>query len=290
MTWIRIEDTMPSNPKIASLSDRAFRLYVTGLCYAGKHLTDGFIPAPLRRTLGTEMASKLASKLLDKGLWIKVEGGYQIHDYLKHQTSKAQAEIEKENNRLRAERARKAKSSAIRHGVTNGERSVRVTLTDTPTPTDSDIKNSLSDLKIELKEAFELCELLAQLIVRNGGKNPTISKTWIQDMNRIITLDSRKIAEVKYLIEWSQKDTFWCSNILSPKSLRAKFDQLRLKSPLSGNSHPKVEVKGTHSQSSNQFGVSEATPVPPVFTNEDAPAKRPMPSNIRGIALGGRSA
>ena len=53
---------------------------------------------------------------------------------------------------------------------------------------------------------------------------------------------------------------------------------------------PKVEVKGTHSQSSNQFGVSEATPVPPVFTIEDAPAKRPMPSNIRELALGGRSA
>jgi len=138
------------------LSDGAFRLYITGLCYAGKHLTDGFLPAPLRRTLGTELASKWATKLTEKGLWIKVEGGYQIHDYLKHQTSKAQAEMEKENNRLRAARARAAKSEAIRNGVTNGKRSGEVTLTDTPTPTDSPTDNKKNIKVIKDDPDFEV--------------------------------------------------------------------------------------------------------------------------------------
>ena len=275
MTWIKLEDSFTSNPKIAMLPDSAFRLYVTSLCYAGKHLTDGFIPAPLRRSLGTEMASKAARKLLEKGLWIKVEGGYEINDYLKYQTSKEQAEMDKENNRLRVERARKAKTQAIRNGVTNGVRTGGVMVTDTHTPTPTDIKNSLSDLKIELKESFELCELLSGLIVRNGGKQPNITKSWIQEMNRIIMIDERSPREIKYLIEWSQRDPFWCSNILSPKSLRAKFDQLRLKSPLSGHPNPKPKVEGSPSQSSNRFEVSEQTPQPPKFSIGDmnAPTK-----------------
>ena len=138
-----------------------------------------------------------------------------------------------------------------------------------------DKKNSLSDLKIELKEAFELCELLSQLIVKNGGKEPNITKSWIQEMNRLMTIDERSVREIRYLIEWSQKDPFWCSNILSPKSLRSKFDQLRLKSPLSGHPNPQPKVEGSHSQSSNQFEASEATSVPPKFTIDDikAPTK-----------------
>ena len=270
VTWIKLEDSFTSNPKIAMLPDSAFRLYIIGLCYAGKHLTDGFIPAPLRRSLGTTAASKATSKLLEKGLWIKVESGYQIHDYLKHQTSKAQAEMEKETNRLRAAKAREAKSTAQRNGVN----SVGVTLTNTNTPThtNTDNKNSLSDLKIELKEAFELCELLSQLIVKNGGKEPNITQSWIQEMNRLMTIDERSVREIRYLIEWSQKDPFWCSNILSPKSLRSKFDQLRLKSPLSGHPNPKPKVEGSYSQSSNQFEAFEATPTPPKFTIEDVKA------------------
>jgi len=203
--------------------------------------------------LGIKDAKKHAQKLVEIGLWKVVENGYEINDYLKYQTSKMQAERDKETNRLRAEKARQAKSEALRNGVTNGVRSGGVTVTDTHTPTPTDIKNSLSDLKIELKESFELCELLSAFIVKNGGKQPNITKSWIQEMNRIITIDERSVREIKYLIEWSQKDPFWCSNILSPKSLRAKFDQLRMKSPLSGHPNPKPKVEGIPSQSSNHF-------------------------------------
>ena len=278
MTWIKLDDGFASNPKIAMLSDGAFRLYITGLCYAGKHLTDGFIPAPLRRSLGTEMASKLASKLLEKGLWIKVEGGYQIHDYLKHQTSKAQAEMEKETNRLRAQKMRKAKSEALRNGVTNAVTNGERTSSDThtPTPTDTDIKNSLSDLKIRHKEALDLCELLAEWIMKNGSKKPTITKKWIQDMQRIIDLDGRTPIQIRYIIEWSQKDAFWCANILSPASLREKFDQIRLKSPLSGfkekpSTNPRVEV------------IEAPTPLPERFDRGEFQNLQavPMPEHLR---------
>ena len=250
MTWIKLEDSFPDHPKIAALSDRAFRVHISALCYCGKYLTNGVIPAPIANKICVNNGSRIIKRLVEIGLWSRVEGGYEINDYLKYQTSKEQAEMEKETNRLRAARARETRASSLRNGVTSG--GLLSTEAHTPTPTDSttDNKNFLSDLKIELKEAFELCGMLAALIEKNGSKKPTITKKWIQEMNRVIEIDKRDLREIKYLITWSQSDPFWLSNILSPTSLRAKFDQMRLKSPLSGlpNSNPKPKVEGIPSQ------------------------------------------
>lgn len=253
MTWIKLEDSFPDHPKIAALSDRAFRVHISALCYCGKYLTNGVIPAPIANKICVNNGSRIIKRLVEIGLWSRVEGGYEINDYLKYQTSKEQAEMEKETNRLRAAKAREARSSSMRNGVSSVV--LRSTEAHTPTPTPTDIKNSSSDLTIRHKEAFALCEMLAALIEKNGSKKPTITKKWIQEMNRMIEIDKRDLREIKYLITWSQSDPFWMSNILSPSSLRAKFDQMRLKSPLSGlpHSNPLLKVKGTPSQSSNHF-------------------------------------
>ena len=151
VTWIKLEDTFPTNPKIASLSDREYRLYLHALCWCGLHLTDGSIPIQIVNKLGIKNASKHANKLVEIGLWIKVEGGYQVHDYLKHQTSKAQAEQEKETNRLRAQKARKARAERERNAVT----SVGVTVTDTHTPTHTPTP-TIKDKEVQIvRTAFE---------------------------------------------------------------------------------------------------------------------------------------
>lgn len=131
MTWIKLDDSFADHPKVADLSDRAFRVHISALLYCGKYLTDGVIPRSIANKFCINNASQTIQKLIENGLWKRIEGGYEINDYLKYQTSKAQAEMEKENNRLRAAKARAAKSKAIRHAVTTPE----VTLTDTPTPT-----------------------------------------------------------------------------------------------------------------------------------------------------------
>ena len=41
--------------------------------------------------------------------------------------------------------------------------------------------------------------------------------------------DGRTVEQVRYLIDWSQRDEFWRTNILSMSKLREKFDQLRLR-------------------------------------------------------------
>lgn len=74
----------------------------------------------------------------------------------------------------------------------------------------------------------ELCNLLAGWIEKNTGKRPKIPQQWRVDCRRMIEIDERTPKQVRGAIEWSQKDPFWCANILSMRKLREKYDTLAL--------------------------------------------------------------
>ena len=62
------------------------------------------------------------------------------------------------------------------------------------------------------------------------NNNPSVRKpnlqNWCTHIDRMIRLDNREPNEIKKVIEWSQKDSFWMTNILSTSKLRDKYDQL----------------------------------------------------------------
>jgi len=115
MTWIKLDDGFPSNPKIVNLSDHSFRLYIAGLCYSGKYLTDGYIPMAIVKQYGDP------GELLERGLWIEAEDGVQVVNYAEYQTPKSEVEKKKEQNRDRASRYRSRVTNAEITRVTNAE-------------------------------------------------------------------------------------------------------------------------------------------------------------------------
>ena len=106
MTWIKLDDGFPNNPKIVGLSDHSFRLYIAGLCYSGKYLTDGFIPEAIINQLGDP------TELLEKGLWESTFDGIQVTNYTEYQTPKAEVEKKREQGRERGERYRSRVTNA----------------------------------------------------------------------------------------------------------------------------------------------------------------------------------
>jgi hypothetical protein len=95
MTWIKLNDNVPRHPKIAGLSHRAFRAWVNALCYASEFLTDGVLPVAFLVTV----PRKVQIELIDVGLWRSdTDGTIRVHDYLKHQNSKAHVERERRRN------------------------------------------------------------------------------------------------------------------------------------------------------------------------------------------------
>jgi hypothetical protein len=147
MTWVRIQDEMPEHPKLAKVGPLGLALYVAGLCYCNRHLTDGFIPRARAETLlswkfygepeerngvtqermyeidvscgmhGEDVTNEFVFGLLcNAGLWDEVAGGYSVHDYLAHQTSRQEVMEKREGVK---ERVKRFRSNAVGNaGVT----------------------------------------------------------------------------------------------------------------------------------------------------------------------------
>lgn len=109
MTWIKLDDKAPRHPKIASLTDRAFRWWVKGLCYASEFLTNGV----LHPIFWKEVPKQSRAELTGNNLWDWHDPNFVIHDYLSHQTSKQTVEQKRADTAERVARYRENKRNAV---------------------------------------------------------------------------------------------------------------------------------------------------------------------------------
>lgn len=79
MPYLRLDDNVMEHPKMERLSDPAFRIWMRGLTYCARLMTDGFIPRRLALSWGS---LKRIGELMAAGLWDEAVGGYRVHDYL----------------------------------------------------------------------------------------------------------------------------------------------------------------------------------------------------------------
>ena len=103
--WVALATNISDNEKMLSLHEsgdyRAALVYVYGLAYSGRVMSDGFISkAALRRIEGT---TKIAQRLVDGGLWKYSEDGkgWHVPDWAEYQ-------ITSETYQKRQEHGRKA--------------------------------------------------------------------------------------------------------------------------------------------------------------------------------------
>jgi len=73
----------------------------------------------------------------------------------------------------------------------------------------------------------KLCQHLADRMVGNGCKRPTITTKWRDAARLLLDRDGRTVEQVTRAIDWCQDDEFLKSNIHSMPKLREKYDQLR---------------------------------------------------------------
>ena len=86
--------------------------------------------------------------------------------------------------------------------------------------------NKFADDAIELSLACELYNLI--LLNNPNTKKPNL-QTWAKHIDLMMRRDKRSATDIKRVIQWCQKDTFWHVNILSTEKLREKYDQLTMK-------------------------------------------------------------
>lgn len=140
MAWVRIDDSFPDHPKALQAGPLACWLYVCGIAYANRHLTDGFIPArQVSRLIDAKKADALAAALVEAELWEAVDGGYQVHDYLDYQPSAEKVKKERSDNAER--QARYRERHAVSNAESNGVTAPLVTPSVTPAPITTQCNN-----------------------------------------------------------------------------------------------------------------------------------------------------
>lgn len=93
--------------------------------------------------------------------------------------------------------------------------------------TTKEISNlSYSPNSVELRTA----ELLLSLILQRNQnfKKPDLQR-WASHVDKMVRIDKRMSGDVERVINWCQRDSFWCNNILSTEKLRKQFDTLFMK-------------------------------------------------------------
>lgn len=99
--YARFDIGMDEHAKVMLLTDTAFRALIEATLYARRQLTDGFLAeGVVVKKWGRDVAPELTTNHPERPSWVRVEGGWQIRDYDKHQTTNADIESKREAGRL----------------------------------------------------------------------------------------------------------------------------------------------------------------------------------------------
>lgn len=121
MSWFKVDDAFDMHPKVLSAGNAAAGLWLRGGSYCARNLTDGFVPHDVAKLYGTPQQ---IAALLRVGLWVRVSGGYEMHQYLERNPSRAEVLAERKKTAERVarwkERQKNAETNGVGNGVSNG--------------------------------------------------------------------------------------------------------------------------------------------------------------------------
>jgi hypothetical protein len=120
MAWVKIDDHFDEHPKLAAVGPIGWGVWLAGLAYCNRNLTDGFIPHAIAEGIGGKWRVRIpqgdgreqvwkvsrssgmhgedldsewvAALLVRERLWEEVPGGYVVHDYTDYQPTREEAQ------------------------------------------------------------------------------------------------------------------------------------------------------------------------------------------------------
>ena len=113
--YARLDDELIDHPKIFAAGKKigrdgaaiALGVYALTLMWSNRHLTDGFVPTSTLegfRHMTNPVA--VADALVSAGLFEKVSGGFQVHDFGEHNPSAKTIKAKRKGDRIRKQRER----------------------------------------------------------------------------------------------------------------------------------------------------------------------------------------
>ncbi|MGX5430536.1 phage replisome organizer N-terminal domain-containing protein [Bacillus cereus] len=248
--WIKLSTSMFEDEKIRLIeslpdADTLLIIWIKLLSQAGRTNANGYIFLSENIPFTEEMLSTLFNRPIATvrlalqtfkqfGMIDITDDQYIcISNWEKHQNVDGLEKI-REQNRLRKQKQReklKLETSRDSHGTITQSHA-----TDIEEDKELDIDKGKDKKKKEKPSChkFKTCDTngAKYLFEKIKGNNPKQKEpnfnNWANDFRLMRERDNREPQEIKDVIDWCQADSFWQGNILSPKKLREKFDQLTI--------------------------------------------------------------
>ncbi len=149
MSWIKIDDQFADHPKVLQAGPLASWLYVCGLTYCGRYLTDGWIPMQqVRKLADVDDPLGLAARLVAVGLWEEQPDGFIVHDYHDYNPTAEKVKADRAaaarrqadwRDGHRKEAGQYGTDEIPSNGVSNGVTDDEVTTAPSPSPSPSPV-------------------------------------------------------------------------------------------------------------------------------------------------------
>ncbi|MES1048489.1 hypothetical protein FOA24_03060 [Bacillus thuringiensis] len=274
--WIKLSTSMFEDEKIRLIeslpdADTLLIIWIKLLSQAGRTNANGYIFLSENIPFTEEMLSTLFNRPIATvrlalqtfkqfGMIDITDDQYIcISNWEKHQNVDGLEKI-REQNRLRKQKQReklKLETSRDSHGTITQSHA-----TDIEEDKELDIDKEKDKKKKEKtsRHKFETCDIngakyLFELIKGNNPKQKEPNfDSWANEFRLMRERDNREPQEIKDVIDWCQADPFWQGNILSPKKLREKFDQLTIQMKSKKGAKNNAESGGSNTNRYSQKG------------------------------------
>jgi hypothetical protein len=270
--WGKVYGSLHSSVKWQRATDAARALWTTALSWSVAQGTDGNLPRDILGMLGSRR--RAAENLVEVGLWEVTEEGWRFHDWLGHNVSDQQIQEQREATRARVQKHRERQGNGV---TAQGSNALHVTPRNTARTeqnreekkdSSSEIADATPDTQTQepRPDVEKICEHMADSIQARGVKRPFISKAWKTAARLMLDKDGYTLDQILWMIDWTEKDSFWASNILSVTKLRDKMDQLVIKVKTEREKKTNDPKHGTSSQAwgrgvpKDPYGLGEDTP------------------------------
>lgn len=110
MPWFKVDDTLHSHPKARGAGLPALGLWSLAGSYCSQYVTEGHVPEWF--VTSWPQGKRLASALVNAGLWMPVDDGWQFHDWDHYQMTREEIERDRELNRERQKKFRAKRREA----------------------------------------------------------------------------------------------------------------------------------------------------------------------------------
>lgn len=264
--WVKIANELPEVLEhktvllgLPPLSDRAFRLYITAMCFSSKALSDGVVPAVRAKRLTATANKRVVQELVAADLLEETDSGdYLVHDYLDYNPSRA--EIRDRREKADADRAAAAKRKRDQRARSHGNVTRDITQ-DTPEAADRDprtrdrtgtrrtglshsneeeetfeenVKDKPKETELQkaTQQQLTIVDTLAEQIRQRDPKasiDPR-SENWLKESRLLLTADKRTFDEIMAVLAWlpthQGNDFAWGAVVLSMGKLRKQFTTL----------------------------------------------------------------